>query len=559
MAFSPVVPTKDDLFTIWKTASGDPRYPKAALFNGAAYLFSLTAAADKLPYFTGATSAGLTTLSAFMRTLLDDADAATARATLGVGAGTGTVTTVSVVTAGGVSGSVANPTTTPAITLTLGAITPTTVNGLTITSTTGTFTLTAAKTLTVSNTLTLTATDGSTLAIGAGGTLGTGAYATIALYAPLASPTFTGTPAAPTPSSGDNTTTLATTAFVTTAVNTALSQYDSKPSVAYASTSALPANTYANGSSGVGATLTGNANGPLVVDGVTILVGQVGERVLVTGESTSANNGWYTITQQGVVAVSPYILTRATESDQAAEIGPGYLTSVIAPQAFTPGSSNNGKIFISVAADPFTVGTTSLTFSQVGSTYQSGTGLTLSGTTFSITNTAVTPAAYGTATAAATFTVNAQGQLTAAGTTTITPAVGSITGLGTNVGTALAAASDGSVSTAIGYRGIPQNSQSAAYTTVMADAGKHIYHPGADTTARTWTIDSNANVAYPIGTTITFVNDTSGGVTTIAITSDTLVLAGAGTTGSRTLAANGIATALKMTATRWIISGTGLT
>jgi hypothetical protein len=111
----------------------------------------------------------------------------------------------------------------------------------------------------------------------------------------------------------------------------------------------------------------------------------------------------------------------------------------------------------------------------------------------------------------------------------------------------------------VGYLGVPQNSQSADYTTVFTDSGKHIYHPSADTSARTWTIASNASVAYPIGTAITFVNDTSAGVITIAITSDTLTLAGAGTTGSRTLAANGIATALKVTSTRWMISGTGLT
>jgi hypothetical protein len=107
-------------------------------------------------------------------------------------------------------------------------------------------------------------------------------------------------------------------------------------------------------------------------------------------------------------------------------------------------------------------------------------------------------------------------------------------------------------------KSVPQNSQSAAYTTTISDANCHIYHPSADTTARVWTIDSNANVPYPIGTELTFVNDTSAGVITIAITSDTLVLAGAGTTGSRTLAANGIARAIKMTATRWMISGTGL-
>lgn len=110
-----------------------------------------------------------------------------------------------------------------------------------------------------------------------------------------------------------------------------------------------------------------------------------------------------------------------------------------------------------------------------------------------------------------------------------------------------------------GYLGIPQNSQSADYTTVITDSGKHIYHPSADTTPRTWTIASNSSVAYPIGTAITFVNDTSAGVITIAINSDTLVLAGSGSAGSRTLAAGGMATAVKVTSTRWIISGTGLT
>lgn len=112
---------------------------------------------------------------------------------------------------------------------------------------------------------------------------------------------------------------------------------------------------------------------------------------------------------------------------------------------------------------------------------------------------------------------------------------------------------------AVGYINLPQNSQSAAYTTVLSDQGKHLLHPSADTTARTFTIDSNANVAYPIGTCITFVNQASAGTLTISITSDTMRLAGAGTTGSRTLAANGVATALKITSTEWIISGTGLT
>lgn len=112
---------------------------------------------------------------------------------------------------------------------------------------------------------------------------------------------------------------------------------------------------------------------------------------------------------------------------------------------------------------------------------------------------------------------------------------------------------------AVGFRHIPQNSQSTAYTCVLADAGKHIYHPSADTTARTFTIPANSSVAYPVGTALTFVNDNAAGVATIAITTDTMRLAGAGTTGSRTLAANGVATAVKVTSTSWIISGTGLT
>jgi hypothetical protein len=125
-----------------------------------------------------------------------------------------------------------------------------------------------------------------------------------------------------------------------------------------------------------------------------------------------------------------------------------------------------------------------------------------------------------------------------------TPAAGTFTTLADSIGN---------------VRLIPQNSQSTAYTAVLSDSGKHLLHPSADTTARTFTIPANSSVAYPIGTAITFVNQASAGVMTIAITTDTMRLAGAGTTGSRTLAANGIATCLKLTATEWIISGTGLT
>jgi hypothetical protein len=110
----------------------------------------------------------------------------------------------------------------------------------------------------------------------------------------------------------------------------------------------------------------------------------------------------------------------------------------------------------------------------------------------------------------------------------------------------------------VGFRNIPVNSQSAAYTAVLADSGKCIFHPSTDANARTFTIPANGSVAYPVGTAISFVNMTAQ-VVSIAITTDTMYLAGTGTTGTRSLAQYGTATALKMTSTTWIISGAGLT
>lgn len=101
--------------------------------------------------------------------------------------------------------------------------------------------------------------------------------------------------------------------------------------------------------------------------------------------------------------------------------------------------------------------------------------------------------------------------------------------------------------------------RSAAYTLALTDEGDATLHPSADTSARTFTIPGNASVAFPIGATHTFINQTGAGVVTIAIGGgDTLRLAGAGTTGSRTLAAGGMATAIKIAATEWMIDGSGL-
>lgn len=108
----------------------------------------------------------------------------------------------------------------------------------------------------------------------------------------------------------------------------------------------------------------------------------------------------------------------------------------------------------------------------------------------------------------------------------------------------------------VGFRQIPQNIQNAAYSTVLADDGKHIYH--SDGSAYTYTI--NNALAYNIGATISFVNDASAAVNiTIALSSGTLRWSPSGGTGNRTLAQYGKATAQKVAATIWYITGVGLT
>jgi hypothetical protein len=110
-----------------------------------------------------------------------------------------------------------------------------------------------------------------------------------------------------------------------------------------------------------------------------------------------------------------------------------------------------------------------------------------------------------------------------------------------------------------GMLNITPNDQSANYTAKLTDLGGVIRHPATDANARTFTIDSHANVVWPDGATITFQNWTAA-VVTIAITTDTLVWSPAGTTGSRSLAQYGIATATYTLATnKWLISGSGLT
>lgn len=162
--------------------------------------------------------------------------------------------------------------------------------------------------------------------------------------------------------------------------------------------------TYNNGTAGVGATLT-LSNALTVLDGYTL---QNGNRVLVKNEATQANNGIYTWATGGTV------LTRATDFDTPTEVASGDFTFV-----------SNGTLYANTGwvqtNQVTTIGTDPIVFIQFSGagTYTAGTGLTLTGNQFSITNTTVSAASYGSSSAVATFTVNAQGQLTAAATTSI--------------------------------------------------------------------------------------------------------------------------------------------
>lgn len=152
--------------------------------------------------------------------------------------------------------------------------------------------------------------------------------------------------------------------------------------VDYETPVALPSNSYNNGSSGVGATLTATANGTLSVDGQNP---SVSDRILVYQESNAAHNGVYTVTDTGSGSTQ-WVLTRATDADSYAPVdstalgqGSGFFV--------TGGDTGAGETYVCNTEGVITFGTTDITFAQVSATqiYTAGTGLTLSSTEFSLT------------------------------------------------------------------------------------------------------------------------------------------------------------------------------
>ena len=237
--------------------------------------------------------------------------------------------------------------------------------------------------------------------------------------------------------------------------------------------------TYNNGTAGVGATLTLSV--PLtILDGYTLLNTN---RILVKNEATQANNGIYTWATGGTV------LTRATDFDTAIEIASGDYTFV-----------SNGTLYADtgwVQTEPVTtVGSDPIIWSQFSGagTYTAGTGLTLAGTQFSITNTAVTAAAYGSASSVPNYTVNAQGQLTSASNTAISINANQITsgtlpvangGTGRTVGNysiyanEIHVGKDGNDTTGDGTLINPVLTITKALTLIAAGRNTVVVHPGS--------------------------------------------------------------------------------
>ena len=181
------------------------------------------------------------------------------------------------------------------------------------------------------------------------------------------------------------------------------------------------------------ATLTNiTLSGPQTIDGVSVIAGNT---VLVKNQTNSAENGIYQVN----AGAWTYAVGSTTWQQ--------YVSALV----FIEYGSQGSSAWYCTAQPGGTLGTTPMTWSNfsVSTSYSAGTGLTLTAGVFSITNTGVTAATYGSATQTPVIAVNAQGQITSATNTTITPSISSVTGLGTGVATFLATPTSSNLAAAV--------------------------------------------------------------------------------------------------------------
>lgn len=581
-------------------------------------------------------------------------------AATGGGGGSGTVTDVSVVSANGFSGSVATSTTTPAITLStsisgllkgssgaLAAASATDVPDLPQSKITNLVTDLSAKAPLASPTFTgtpslPTGTVGVTQAVDTNTTaLATTAFVIGQGYAKLASPALTGTPTAPTASVGTNTTQVATTAFVQAEIANDAVLLTGDQTIAGTKTF----------SSTISGSITGNAG--TVTDGVYTTGNQTigGTKTFsstisgsISGNAGTVTDGVYTTGDQTIAGVKTFSGTSTiVNGNLGIGVSPSYKldlstagTSVARftgpANGFTDFTNGTGTLRVQILSNVPHIGsftnhnlnlvTNNTVKARIDTTGNFGLGVTPSawgngvsaqGDAWSISTTsgfdslAIAAnarqtaygtgaqnwvyrgtarcsnyeqtngnhiwryAASGTAGNAVTFTtgmtLSNAGALSVNGTIdgTIFRDVSNTafyldpaeTGISLNVaGRAVIGAGSTVDGIFIGYRDVPVATQNATYTFALTDAGKSVGKDNA--TAYTYTIPANASVAFPVGTVITVFNNNATNNITIAITTDTLRLAGTTSTGSRTVAPFGLCTLFKVSSTVWMASGSGV-